>query len=407
MNSGYRKIRAGDPNWDELSDDLTPQLGGNLDVNGQSIVSTSGGDIAITPDTTGSVILDGLSWPQADGTNGYVLTTDGAGNLSWAPDAGGGMSDVVDDTTPQLGGNLDVNGFQIVSVSNGNIQFVPNSKVLNKQEYSGIISVPLADITMSKPESEIAFPPNHIEVSPELAEGVQCTPNEVAELLYKVKPEIFSRFGDDYVMDAITQACEQHQGSAQEVAHVVVDILKQGISEAYDHNAPFNAADFNRHMAQLRAREELRKTDPMKALVGDLIDKEHDKERLAKRKPQDDDSMSISDPRHPQYAYTQAGHQGVAEGMEQDDPMAKSLGKFAYYAITAKGEDEPQNPYPAGTKSHADFEEGYDYAYSEQSRRYLAAPVENLARLYNVGDRLHLLKQGVAEGSPEDYIDEK
>lgn len=33
---------------------------------------------------------------------------------------------VVDDTTPQLGGDLDVNGFKIVSVSNGNIAIDPN-----------------------------------------------------------------------------------------------------------------------------------------------------------------------------------------------------------------------------------------------------------------------------------------
>ena len=66
---------------------------------------------------------------------------------------------------------------------------------------------------------------------PELAESQSTGPNEVAELLYKVKPEIFSKFGDDYVMDAITQACEQHQGSAQEVAVKVAEILKQGITE--------------------------------------------------------------------------------------------------------------------------------------------------------------------------------
>lgn len=88
----------------------------------------------------------------------------------------------------------------------------------------------------------------------------------------------------------------------------------QGVEEAYDHNAPFNAADFNRHMDQLRAREELRKTDPMKALVGDLIDKDREKEALAKRKKPEDDSMSTSDPRHPQYSYTQAGQTNVGEG---------------------------------------------------------------------------------------------
>jgi hypothetical protein len=67
----------------DVVDDTTPQLGGNLDVNGNSIVSVSNGNISITPDGTGKVIIDGLSHPTADGTNGQALVTDGAGNLSF------------------------------------------------------------------------------------------------------------------------------------------------------------------------------------------------------------------------------------------------------------------------------------------------------------------------------------
>ena len=67
----------------DVVSDTTPQLGGNLDVNGNSIVSVSAGNISITPDTTGKIILDGLSWPTADGTTDQVLKTDGAGNLSF------------------------------------------------------------------------------------------------------------------------------------------------------------------------------------------------------------------------------------------------------------------------------------------------------------------------------------
>jgi hypothetical protein len=79
----------------DLVDDTTPQLGGNLDVNGQSIVSVSAGNISITPDTTGKVILDGLSWPTADGSADQVLKTDGAGNLSFVDQSGGGgLSDL-------------------------------------------------------------------------------------------------------------------------------------------------------------------------------------------------------------------------------------------------------------------------------------------------------------------------
>ena len=67
----------------DVVDDTTPQLGGSLDVNGNSIVSASNGDIAITPHGTGDVVLDGLKYPQADGTAGYVLKTDGSAQLSW------------------------------------------------------------------------------------------------------------------------------------------------------------------------------------------------------------------------------------------------------------------------------------------------------------------------------------
>jgi len=63
--------------------DTTPQLGGDLDVNGNSIVSASNGDIAITPNGTGDVVLDGLKYPQDDGTAGYVLKTNGSAQLSW------------------------------------------------------------------------------------------------------------------------------------------------------------------------------------------------------------------------------------------------------------------------------------------------------------------------------------
>lgn len=45
---------------DNVVEDLTPQLGGDLDVNGQSIVSVSNGDIVFTPNGTGHINLDGV-----------------------------------------------------------------------------------------------------------------------------------------------------------------------------------------------------------------------------------------------------------------------------------------------------------------------------------------------------------
>ena len=125
-------------------EDTTPQLGGNLDVNGNSIVSASNGNISITPNGSGKVIIDGLSHPTADGSANQVLKTDGSGNLSFTTMASGGLGNVSEDTTPQLGGDLDVDGNAIVSTSNGNIAITPNGT--GKVVIDGI-SHPTADGT--------------------------------------------------------------------------------------------------------------------------------------------------------------------------------------------------------------------------------------------------------------------
>ena len=51
--------------------DTTPQLGGDLDINGQDIVSTSNGNIDILPNGSGKVIMDG------NGSSGGVSISDG------------------------------------------------------------------------------------------------------------------------------------------------------------------------------------------------------------------------------------------------------------------------------------------------------------------------------------------
>ena len=87
--------------WNTVSPDLvgdtTPQLGGNLDVNGNSIVSVSNGDINITPNGTGNVSLGNFTF-DADQTVGagqdnYLMTYDnGSGTISLeaAPAGGAG-----------------------------------------------------------------------------------------------------------------------------------------------------------------------------------------------------------------------------------------------------------------------------------------------------------------------------
>ena len=56
-----------------------------------------------------------------------VDDTDWENTNNWTEVGGGsGLQNVVEDVTPQLGGDLDVNSFSLVSVSNGDITFTPN-----------------------------------------------------------------------------------------------------------------------------------------------------------------------------------------------------------------------------------------------------------------------------------------
>jgi hypothetical protein len=90
----------------ELVNDLTPQLGGDLDVNNKDI--------------TGTVKLNGLIYPSADGAVDQVLKTDGNGNLTFVGISslqGAGMQNLSDDTTPQLGGQLDALNNKIVNLA--------------------------------------------------------------------------------------------------------------------------------------------------------------------------------------------------------------------------------------------------------------------------------------------------
>ena len=55
----------------ELSADATPQLGGSLDLNGNSIVTTSNANVNITPDGTGNTVIKNA---QFTGPNSPILT---------------------------------------------------------------------------------------------------------------------------------------------------------------------------------------------------------------------------------------------------------------------------------------------------------------------------------------------
>jgi hypothetical protein len=94
---GFITIPTGSIAFDLLSD-TTPQLGGNLDVNGNTITGLPATPTSSTEATSKAYVDAQIA----------------------------GIDEVVEDTTPQLGGNLDVNGNTITSTSNANVVIDPN-----------------------------------------------------------------------------------------------------------------------------------------------------------------------------------------------------------------------------------------------------------------------------------------
>ncbi len=96
-------------------------------------------------DSTCTVVYKGVT---ASGSNSVDIAT---GKVKMVTGDGGGSSgivselltnetDLVNDTTPQLGGNLDVNGNSIVSTSNGNITLAPDG--------TGVVALSSTDLTL-------------------------------------------------------------------------------------------------------------------------------------------------------------------------------------------------------------------------------------------------------------------
>ena len=146
VNDNFSELYGRSTGLTDIVSDTTPQLGGSLDVNNKSIVSTSNGNILISPDGTGHVLLDtiklidssitsntantdlvltgngtgkvsisGLKYPSTDGANGQVLQTNGSGVLSWVNNAGGGGGST---------GDLSIVGSTIAGPSNADIHIL-------------------------------------------------------------------------------------------------------------------------------------------------------------------------------------------------------------------------------------------------------------------------------------------
>ena len=98
----------------------TNTSGNLLIANGTGFASTAVGDLSEISTVADDDVLIAVD------TSGGGLKKLTKSTLVAGLSGSSGISNVVEDTTPQLGGSLDVNGQDIVSVSNGNITITPN-----------------------------------------------------------------------------------------------------------------------------------------------------------------------------------------------------------------------------------------------------------------------------------------
>jgi len=113
-------------------------IAGDLTVSGDDITmgTNTAGNLLIADGTNfNSVAVSSLSEISTVASDDVLLAIDTSGGglkkitrstLTAGIATGSEISNIVEDTSPQLGGSLDVNGEDIVSVSNGNITLTPN-----------------------------------------------------------------------------------------------------------------------------------------------------------------------------------------------------------------------------------------------------------------------------------------
>jgi hypothetical protein len=164
----------------------------NLTISGD--LTVSGDDITMGTNTAGNLLV-------ADGTNFnsiavgdlseistvanddvfLAIDTSGGGLKKIARSAivsglatSGAISNVVEDSTPQLGGDLDVNGQDIVSTSNGNITITPNGSGVVRLDGNVDIQSGIIDLKNSGSRSKINF---YCESGNAHAQALQAAPH--------------------------------------------------------------------------------------------------------------------------------------------------------------------------------------------------------------------------------------
>jgi hypothetical protein len=164
--------------------DIDMALAGKATFSGDVVVTgdltVTGDDIVMGTNTAGNLLIaDGTNFNSVAATSLSEISTVANDDVFLAVDTSGGglkkitrstivsglavsgaaISNVVEDTTPQLGGSLDVNGEDIVSVSNGNITLTPNGTGVVRVDGSNGIDMQSGAISIknSGAESYIRF----------------------------------------------------------------------------------------------------------------------------------------------------------------------------------------------------------------------------------------------------------
>ena len=143
----------------DLVGDTTPQLGGNLDVNGNDIVSTSDADIDIIPNGTGNVTLQTDTVQLGSSNEDVTITTNGTGDLTLNTNSGTNSGSIVIpdgadgniSITPNGNGDVSLSADTvIVGDSNANATITTNGTgdlTLNTNSGTNSSSITITDAT--------------------------------------------------------------------------------------------------------------------------------------------------------------------------------------------------------------------------------------------------------------------
>jgi hypothetical protein len=141
-------------------------VGGDLTVTGDDIImgTNTAGNLLVADGTNfNSIAVGDLSEISTVANDDVFLAVDTSGGglkkiarstVVSGLATSGAISNVVEDSTPQLGGDLDVNGNALVSTSNGNIALTPNGSGVVRIDGSNGIDIQSGSISIKNSGSQ-------------------------------------------------------------------------------------------------------------------------------------------------------------------------------------------------------------------------------------------------------------